>query len=279
MQERKVGTDTVTSHFLFGGGLRPKVEFRNDGTTTTAHYTIYGPGGRVVSYISSDSDGDPVRLTPIHDRLGSTRALIDSSGAVKARFGYNTMGKPTETDGCTGDDTSCDQYREYPYRFQGHRYLPFEDETASTGDYIVGVTDNVDRLYSHDHGLRFMHTDLAGASISPYTAYLDDPVNIVDWNGLMGGLCSTPKNVNSDDGSYYNIDKNDEDEKVSETDWSNINFKVLKANSHGIHTGKDVVGIFEKYYRQQKTSNKLGAKDKLRKSQDMGVEKSKKTLQ
>ncbi len=186
VQKRTSGGVTTTSHFLFGGGLRPKVEFRNDGTTTTAHYTIYGPGGRVVSYITTDSSGSPVRLTPIHDRLGSTRALIDSSsggsGNVEARFGYNTLGKPTETDGCT--DNSCDQYREYPYRFQGHRYLPFEDETATAG-YTVGVTDNVDRLYSHDHGLRFMHTDIAGQSISPYSAYGDDPVNMVDLDGLI----------------------------------------------------------------------------------------------
>ncbi len=177
-------TKPVTSHFLFGGGLRPKVEFRDNGT---AHFTIYGPGGQVVSYITSDSSGNTTRLTPIHDRLGSTRALVDSSssggsGDVEARFGYNTMGKPTETDACT--DNSCDQYREYPYRFQGHRYIPFEDETATTG-YTVGVTDNVDRLYSHDHGLRFMNTDVAHASVSPYTAYGNDPVNLVDRNGLF----------------------------------------------------------------------------------------------
>ncbi len=187
VQKRTIGTETVTSHFLFGGGLRPKVEFRNDGTTTTAHYTIYGPGGRVLSYISTDSDGTTTsHLTPIHDRLGSTRALIDSSsGNVEARFGYNTMGKPTETDVCAESGAGdCTEYREYPYRFQGHRYLPFEDETASAG-YIVGVTDNVDRLYSHDHGLRFMHTDLAGQSISPYTAYGNDPVNRVDLNGYI----------------------------------------------------------------------------------------------
>ncbi len=184
VQERTIGTKTVTSHFLFGGGLRPKVEFRKDDSgSTTAHYTIYGPGGQVVSYVTTDSSGS-TRLTPIHDRLGSTRALIDSSsggsGKIEARFGYNTLGKPTETDGCT---TDCDQYREYPYRFQGHRYLPFEDETATTG-YTVGVTDNVDRLYSHDHGLRFMHTDIAGQSISPYTSYGNDPVNMVDLTGL-----------------------------------------------------------------------------------------------
>ncbi|MCP5018098.1 MAG: hypothetical protein GY938_22920 [Ketobacter sp.] len=186
VQERATSAGTVTSHFLFGGGLRPKVEFRKDESgNTTAHYTVYGPGGRVVSYITTDSNGDPTRLTPIHDRLGSTRALIDSSsggsGKVEARFGYNTLGKPTETDGCTDD--RCDQYREYPYRFQGHRYLPFEDETASAG-YTVGVTDNVDRLYSHDHGMRFMHTDIAGQSISTYTAYGNDPVNMVDLNGF-----------------------------------------------------------------------------------------------
>ncbi len=185
VQERTIPTigtniSTVKSHFLYGGGLRPRVEFRNDDGNTSAHYSIYGPGGQVLSYVSVDSSNNTTRLTPIHDRLGSTRALVQD-GQVEARFAYNTLGKPNES--CEGLQDGC---ADYPYRFQGHRYLTFEEDPDESG-YIAGITDNVDRFYSHDHGLRFMHTDRAGQSISPYTAYGNDAVNMVDLDGFARG--------------------------------------------------------------------------------------------
>ncbi len=121
------GGNATESHLVFGGNLRARAEFQTDTSGTSVRSAIYGPG------------------------------------SVKARFGYDPLGKPTETDVCAETQTGdCTVYRQYPYRFQGHRYIAFGDQTQS--GYQTGVTDNVDRLYSHDHGLRFMNTDLAAQS-------------------------------------------------------------------------------------------------------------------
>jgi hypothetical protein len=164
------GVSPAVSHFVFGG-LNPVVEFEG---SDKVHYTVAG------AYISVDNNNNVQTQYVVRDRLQSTRALLDENLAVSAQFGYDTLGKPTENDqACTTSD--CGPAHRYPYRFQGHQYLAWDN---SNGGYQLGVTDNKDRLYSHDQGLRFMHTDSAGASIAPYTAYADDPVNIVDMNGM-----------------------------------------------------------------------------------------------
>jgi hypothetical protein len=167
------GQSVTVSHFVFGG-LNPIVEFEG---TDKIHYTV---GGAYVTVNNSNNNTVQTQYA-VRDRLQSTRALLDEAHTVSAQFGYDTLGKPTENDqACTASD--CSSAHRYPYRFQGHQYLAWDD---SQSGYQPGVTDNKDRLYSHDQGLRFMHTDLASASISPYTAYADDPVNAVDLDGLV----------------------------------------------------------------------------------------------
>ena len=165
------GQNPTVSHFVFGG-LTPMVEFEDSGAV---HYTV----GDL--YVTVDSNNTVQTQYAVRDRLQSTRALLASDTTVSAQFGYDTLGKPTENDqACTASD--CSPAHLYPYRFQGHQYLAWDD---SSGGYQPGLTDNNDRFYSHDQGLRFMHTDIAGASIAPYTAYADDPVNAIDMDGTM----------------------------------------------------------------------------------------------
>jgi hypothetical protein len=165
------GVSPAVSHFVFGG-LNPMVEFEG---SDKVHYTVGD------MYVTVDNNTNIVQTQyAVTDRLQSTRALLDSDTTVSAQFGYDTLGKPTENDqACT--DSDCGPAHSYPYHFQGHQYLAWDD---SKEGYQPGLTDNNDRLYSHDQGLRFMHTDLAGASISPYTAYGNAPVSFVDLNGL-----------------------------------------------------------------------------------------------
>ena len=164
------GQNPTVSQFVFGG-LNPMVEFEG---TSEVHYTVGG------MYVTVDKSNNTVQTQyAVRDRLQSTRALLASDTTVSAQFGYDTLGKPTENDqACTG----CSPAHRYPYRFQGHQYLAWDD---SSEGYQPGLTDNKDRFYSHDHGLRFMNTDAAGASISPYAAYADDPVNAIDLDGTI----------------------------------------------------------------------------------------------
>ena len=166
------GNSTV-SHFVFGG-LNSMVEFDED--PGEVHYTV----GEM--YVTVDNNDNTVQTQyAVRDRLQSTRALLASDKTVSAQFGYDTLGKPTENDQAC-KDSDCSPAHRYPYRFQSHQYLAWN---TSTGGYQPGVTDNKDRFYSHDQGLRFMHTDLANASISPYTAYADDSINLIDWTGFV----------------------------------------------------------------------------------------------
>jgi hypothetical protein len=165
------GVSPAVSHFVFGG-LNPMVEFEG---SDKVHYTVAG------AYITVGNDNTVRTQYAVRDRLQSTRALLDENLAVSAQFGYDTLGKPTENDqACT--DSDCSSAHHYPYRFQGHQYLAWDN---SNRGYQPGVTDNKDRFYSHDHGLRFMNTDAAGASISPYTAYGNDPINFIDLTGFI----------------------------------------------------------------------------------------------
>jgi hypothetical protein len=166
------GQNPTVSHFVFGG-LNPMVEFAD---TEVVHYTVGD------MYVTVDTTNTVQVQYAVTDRMLSTRAILFAPDTtVSAQFGYDTLGKPTENDqACTATD--CRPAHRYPYRFQGHQYLAWDD--APSG-YQPGITDNKDRFYSHDQGLRFMNTDAAGASISPYVAYADDPVNFGDLNGLM----------------------------------------------------------------------------------------------
>ena len=165
------GGSSTVSHFVFGG-LNPMAEFDED--SGEVHYTVGD------MYVTVDTNTVQTQYA-VTDRLQSTRALLDGNLSVSAQFGYDTLGKPTENDQeCTNSD--CSPAHRYPYRFQNHQYLAWDD---SSGGYQPGVTDNKDRFYSHDQGLRFMNTDAAGASISPYTAYGDDPVNAIDLDGTI----------------------------------------------------------------------------------------------
>jgi RHS repeat-associated protein len=179
---RTVESDgAATTHLVYAGDYLPMAEFDAGAAPATRYHfpgqgqlTNYSQGGSGQLAVSADGS----ELFAVTDRLGSTRALL-SAGAVQARFDYDMLGKPTETDNCS---SACPA-REYAYRYQSHRYILL----ASAGDqagYQPGLQDFKARFYDHGQG-RFLNTDLAGASISPYTAMGNDWVNNIDEDGLM----------------------------------------------------------------------------------------------
>ena len=166
---------TRKQHAVFGGTM-PMAQFNSDGSINYRLDDVY-------ITVNADTPTESTPLYNVIDYRGSTRSLLDEQAQVFANYGYNIAGKTTEQDkGCSAT-ASCASAYAYPYRFQGHRYLLFSDQPAA--GYAAGLLDNQDRFYSHDQGLRFLHTDLANSSVSPYTAYGDDPINFIDVNGLQ----------------------------------------------------------------------------------------------
>jgi len=106
-----------------------------------------GSGGAVCTYYY------------LHDGLGSTIALVDSTGAVKNTYSYDPWGKST---GVTGSVPN-------PFRYVGAML------DSSTGLYKMG-----ERYYDPSIG-RFTQEDPAGGGYG----YADgNPINFVDTTGL-----------------------------------------------------------------------------------------------
>ena len=125
-----------------------------DGSTSL----IYGPGGLPIEQISGGTTD-----YFFHGQLGSTRALLDSTGAVVATFSYSPFGVPTTT---TGTATA-------PIRFAGALFEP------STGLYYL-----VNRFYDPSTA-QFLSVDPAAAITNSAYGYVgDSPVNGVDPMGL-----------------------------------------------------------------------------------------------
>jgi len=169
--------DTAT-HLVYSGDYLPMAEFADNGGGSTTRYHFPGQGQLTAGSGQLAGSADGSELFAITDRLGSTRALL-SGGAVQARFDYDTLGRPTETDGCSA---ACPA-RAYAWRYQSHRYILLADAGEAAG-YQPGLQDFEARFYDHGQG-RFLNADLAGASISPYTAMANDWANMIDPDGLM----------------------------------------------------------------------------------------------
>ena len=129
-----------------------------DGTTSL----IYGPAGLPIEQVSGTSS-----QFFFHGQLGSTRALLDSSGAISATFSYSPYGIPTAT---TGTATT-------PIRFAGALYEP------ETGLYYL-----INRFYDPATA-QFLSVDPAvAASHSAYGYVAENPVNGVDPSGMDWNL-------------------------------------------------------------------------------------------
>ena len=120
---------------------------------------IYGPTGLPIEQVGS---GDAVDYY-FHDAIGSTRALLTSSGSIGATFTYGAYGSTTSN---TGSATT-------PFQFAGG----YRD--SESGLYYL-----INRYYDPSTG-QFLTVDPALAiTQQPYSYAGDDPVNRTDPSGL-----------------------------------------------------------------------------------------------
>lgn len=142
------------------GALNPLVQV--DDTSGAVTLNIYAGSERVATVAVSGSNITPSYLHK--DHLSSTTLVTDSSASMLAAFDYEPYGQST----AYGDNTS-----NVIYRFSSEHY---ESET--------GLYNYHARLYSPTTGT-FGAIDPAGKSISPYTAFNQNPVNFRDLNGQL----------------------------------------------------------------------------------------------
>lgn len=120
-------------------------------------YFVYGPEGLPIEQITGSTTD-----YFLHDNLGSTRALLSSSGGVEATFNYSAYGLPSESSGSTTT----------PLLFDGYFY-----------DNHSGLYYLQNRFYDPMTG-QFMTVDpLVSLTAAPYSYAGDDPTNLTDPTG------------------------------------------------------------------------------------------------
>lgn len=155
----------VTQHFTWDDDTTP--DLLSDGT---ADY-LYGPGGAPVEQVTATDT-----QWFFHDDIGSTRALLDGSGAVSGAYGYDAYGKVTAHTGTAA--------------------TPLE----YTGGYLDGESGllYLRARYYDAATTQFLTVDPAvEATLAPYGYGDDDPVNVTDPTGLCGALMTAHGNQRS----------------------------------------------------------------------------------
>lgn len=147
---KTVGTTTNT----FTWDTAATADLLSDGATSY----VYGPGGVAIEQISGSG-----AKWYMHDSLGSTRALFDSTGAIVGAYGYDSYGNVT---GYTGSATTPLQY--------GGAYTD-----AETGFVYLRAR------YYDPVTAQFVTVDPAlDVTQSTYTYASDNPLNAADPTGL-----------------------------------------------------------------------------------------------
>ena len=160
---------TVTTYYLRGAGGSVLAEYT--GQALSAKY-VYAGSRRIARVASSG------KRYYLADHLGSTRSLVDDSGAVTAAYDYWPYGKVLASSGAESTH----------FRFTGH-----ERDAESGLDYML------ERSYGSDIG-RFLRPDPMQdeyPGISPYTYAANNPLKYVDPDGrrirLQGGESARSK--------------------------------------------------------------------------------------
>jgi RHS repeat-associated protein len=127
---------------------------------------IYGPGDAPVEQVNGSST-----LYFLHDRLGSTRAVTDSSGAIQATYTFQPFGQLASSTN-PGNITN-------PIQFAGQYLDPESGYYYLRARYYEPVTS------------QFISRDpLVATSRSPYGYVGNNPTNAVDPGGAIGlGVC------------------------------------------------------------------------------------------
>ena len=147
---------TAVTYYLRGPGGAVLAEY--DGSQTLSAKYVYA-GSRRIARVAGDG-----RKYYLADHLGSTRSLIDETGAVTAAYDYWPYGKVLAT---TGAESTH-------FRFTGH-----ERDSESGLDYMM------ERSYAYDTG-RFLRPDPMQEKypgLSPYAYAANNPLKYVDPDG------------------------------------------------------------------------------------------------
>jgi RHS repeat-associated protein len=136
------------------------------------NYYVYGPGGLVIEQITTG-----VATYHHHDQLGSTRILTNSKGEVTGTYRYGPNGAIWKHTGTAGTQMGwAGQFR------------------MNTENQLIYL-----RARTYDPvTAQFLSVDPAvGATGEPYSYTADNPVNLVDLNGLECGCPRPPCPDNS----------------------------------------------------------------------------------
>ena len=174
---------TAVTYYLRGADGSVLAEY--DGQALSARY-VYA-GSRRIARIAGESES-----YYLADHLGSTRALVDGTGAVTATYDYRPYGDILATSGAESTH----------FRFTGH-----ERDPESGLDYMLA------RSYAYDVG-RFLRPDPMQdkyPGLSPYAYANNNPLKYVDpdgqaaetiWDVVNIGIGAASLAQNIREGSY-----------------------------------------------------------------------------
>ena len=116
------------------------------------------------------------------DNLGSTIALVDSSGAVVERYSYDVWGEPTIYNGSGNEIDESDIAN--PFMFTA-REVDYLDEDTASGSYRLKLQHNRIRVYNYKLA-SWMQSDPKGyvEGLNTYQYVLSNPVIYIDVLGL-----------------------------------------------------------------------------------------------
>ena len=145
----------------------------HDNQTVAQSSTTNAPPNPINNYLALPGTGEVLAFTtnsgtyvPLHDRLGSTIGLVNSSNVLQTQYTYDPF----------GNVTTVGQASLYPYLFAGMEY-------DSSGLYHTQS-----RYYSPTFG-RFLSAD-AGMPPNPFSYVGNDPVNAIDPSGMTAEFVS-----------------------------------------------------------------------------------------
>ena len=156
---------STTTAFLYDS-LTP-IQSSSGGSSPVNNY-LAAPGGGEVFAFSQTSGSNTTALVPIHDALGSTVALVNSSYAMATQYTYEPFGNFSVSG--TGSI--------YPYLFAGMEY-----------DYSTGLYHTLARTYSPSLS-RFLSEDplgYGGGSLNLFAYAGNEPVDNTDPTGTGSG--------------------------------------------------------------------------------------------
>jgi RHS repeat-associated protein len=164
----------TTTNFLWDPSGRMPMLLREVAGSATTSY-IYGPGGTPLEQISGSTF-----LYYHQDQLGSTRAITDAAGAVKATYTYDAYGGVSA---CTGTTVTVNGSNICTGTISVSNQLRYAGQYTDAESGLIYLRA---RIYDPTTG-QFLSRDPAVAMTrQPYGYVGGDPVNGVDPSGLWG---------------------------------------------------------------------------------------------